>query len=203
MKKIDTALIKLIFPKALDSVGVVKGISILYDKYQINTSKRLAQFLAQVHHESGGLTALSENLNYGAPGLLKNFSKYFNNANVGSYARMPEMIANRVYASRMGNGAEASGDGFKYRGRGAIQLTGKDNYKAAGDALGFDYVSTPDLVSTFPHALTTAGWFWNSRSLNALADAGDSLSVCKKINGGTHGLDDRVAQYNRILPLLG
>lgn len=203
MKKIDTALIKLIFPRATDLVGVVKGISILYDKYQINTSRRLAQFLAQVHHESAGLTALTENLNYSGDALLRVFPKYFNATSAAASARNPAIIANQVYANRMGNGDTKSGEGFKYRGRGAIQLTGKDNYKAAGASLGVDFVSDPDLVSTFPHALTTAGWFWNSRGLNALADAGDSLGVCKKVNGGTNGLDDRIAQYNRILPLLG
>ncbi|HEY5631901.1 MAG TPA: glycoside hydrolase family 19 protein [Nitrososphaeraceae archaeon] len=202
MKTINETLVKEIFPKVSDLSGVVKGIQILIDKYQINTPNRLAEFLAQVHHESAGLTILSENLNYSAEGLTKVFGKYFNSTTSVQCARQPEKIANKVYANRMGNGLEASGDGFRYRGRGAIQLTGKDNYKAAGASLGVDLVESPDLVSTFPYALSTAGWFWNSKGLNVLADAQDHLGVCKKVNGGTLGLDDRIAQFNRILPLI-
>lgn len=203
MNTINESLIRTLFPKVTDAAGVVVALAIIAEKYEINTPQRLAQFLAQVTHESAGLTTLTENLNYGAEGLVKTFSKYFKAAEAKNYERKPERIANRVYANRMGNGNEESGEGYRYRGRGAIQLTGKDNYKAATASLGVDFVSSPDLVAKMPHALTTAGWFWNSRSLNALADKSDHIGVCKKINGGLNGLDDRIAQYNRILPKLG
>jgi len=155
-------------------------------------------FLAQTAHESGNYSAVSENLNYSAKALLTFWPKKF--AGVAEqYARIPEKIANRAYCDRMGNGNEASGDGYKYRGRGAIQLTGKDNYTACGKALGLDLVNDPDQVAQNPVAILSAGWFWDTRRLNQWADKGDVLTVTKKINGGTIGLEDRKKHYEHIL----
>ena len=173
------------------------------EKYQINTKNRIASFLAQTAHESAGYTVLTENLNYSAKGLMGTFKKYFpTEALALQYERKPEKIANKVYADRMGNGDEASGEGFKYRGRGLIQLTGKDNYKACGDALGVDLVDDPDLVATPQYAALSAGWFWDKNHLNKFADANDMTGLTKRINGGTHGLDDRVARTQHAVDVL-
>ena len=159
------------------------------------TPNRAAHFFAQTAHESGNFKAFSENLSYSADGLLKIFGKYFNPGNVTSYARQPEKIANRVYANRMGNGNEASGDGWKYRGRGALQLTGKDNYAAFAKYLNKPEIMTnPDLVAT-EYAFESAMFFFQKNNLWAICDSGVSdstiLAMTKKINGGTHGLADR------------
>ena len=161
-------------------------------KFELNTPLRLSHFLAQAGHESGGFKAVNENLNYGAKGLLSIFKKYFPTEEKAKlYERKPEKIANLVYGSRMGNGAEASGEGFRFRGRGYIQLTGKSNYKALTESLKVDFVANPDLVATPQYAALSAGWYWNSRNINKLADADDILGVTKAINGGTIGLEDR------------
>lgn len=178
---------------------VADQIPAVIEKFQINTPLRLAHFLAQCAHESGNFKAVSENLNYGAPGLRSIFGKYFkDDASAKAYERKPEKIANKVYASRMGNGDEASGEGFKFRGRGYIQLTGKDNYSAFDKVVDDNILSAPDLVAT-KYPLLSAAWFWNSRSLNALADKGatvaDVTAITKKVNGGTHGLDDRISKF--------
>ena len=171
------------------------------DFYEINTPERISMFLAQVGHESAGMTARIENLNYSAQGLNKIFPKYFIRAgrDANAYAKKPEKIANVVYANRMGNGDEASGDGYRYRGRGLIQLTGKDNYtKFASDM----EVSLEDAVvwlETPDGAAWSAGWFWDSRELNNWADNGDVLTVTKKINGGIIGLADREEHYAEAL----
>lgn len=161
--------------------------------YQINTPIRIAHFLAQIIHESGHLHFKAENLNYSATALRSVFRKYFQNDEIANeYARKPAMIANRVYANRMGNGSESSGDGWKYRGRGLIQLTGCDNYKACGTALGLDLLKNPDLLCENPEVIVnSACWFWKSRNLNEWSDADDVLTITKKINGGTNGLEDR------------
>ena len=180
-------------------VTVADQIPAVIEKFQINTPLRLAHFLAQCAHESGNFKAVTENLNYGAAGLRSIFGKYFkDDASAKASERKPEKIANKVYASRMGNGDEASGDGFKFRGRGYIQLTGKDNYSAFDKVVDDDILSAPELVAT-KYPLLSAAWFWNSRSLNALADKGatvaDVTAITKKVNGGTHGLDDRIGKF--------
>ena len=170
-----------------------------YERFEINTDLRRAHFLAQCLHESQMLTRLSENLNYSAEGLLKVFPKYFTRQNVLLYKNNPEAIANHIYANRMGNGSEQSGEGFKYRGRGIIQLTGKDNYRAAGLGLELDLLNQPELLSTSKrNACDAAGWFWQSRGLNALADKDDILSITKRINGGVIGLSHRSELLDKL-----
>jgi putative chitinase len=167
-------------------------------RYQINTPKRLAHFLSQCGHESGGFKAFSENLNYSAEGLLKTFPKYFNAETAAAYARKPERIANRVYANRMSNGNEESGDGWKFRGRGCIQLTGRANYTAYDQAVPENVLVNPDLVAG-AMALDSAGWFWRTNGLNQIADTGDVTAVTKRVNGGTHGLADRQSRYDALI----
>ena len=167
----------------------------------IESPNRIAGFLAQTSHESGKYNFLVENLNYSDKGLLKTFPKYFNESNVMEYARKPEAIANRVYANRMGNGDEASGDGWKYCGRGLIQLTGKNNYQAFADSEQMDIEELPNYLTTYVGAVRSALWFWNKNNLNVTADAGDLVMMTKKINGGTHGLAERTAEYKRILEI--
>lgn len=181
----------------------VEGFNETFEHFEINTPERMAMFLAQTGHESGNFAATEEGLSYGAKGLMGTFKKYFpDEATAKAYERKGEKIANRVYGGRMGNGPEASGDGYKYRGRGIIQLTGKDNYKNCGKALGLDLVADPDSVAKNPVAVLSAGWFWDTRKLNQWADSGDVLTVTKKINGGTIGLEDRKKHYNHILEVL-
>lgn len=175
-------------------------------KFQINTPLRLAHFLAQCGHESGGFKVTSENLNYSAKGLMGIFKKYFPTQQLAeSYQRQPQKIANRVYANRMNNGPEASGEGFKFRGRGYIQLTGKDNYTQFGKAIGEDIASNPDSVSG-KYALLSAAWFWSKNGLNKLADGGASdatvTSITKRVNGGTIGLPDRIKHFKEYYHLL-
>lgn len=181
----------------------IDAINETFDRFDISTPERQACFLGQCAHESGGFTALKENLNYSAEGLTKVWAKRFPSLEVAQpYHRNPEKIANKVYADRMGNGNEASGEGFKYRGRGLIQLTGKDNYRACGEALGVDLVEDPDLVSSPQYAALSAGWFWDKNKLNQFADANDMTTLTKRINGGTHGLDDRVARTQHAIDVL-
>ena len=175
-------------------------------KFQINTPLRLAHFLAQCGHESGGFRVTSENLNYSAKGLMGIFKKYFpTEAIANAYQRQPQKIANKVYANRMLNGDEASGDGYKFRGRGYIQLTGKDNYTQFGKAIGEDIPSNPDSVSG-KYALLSAAWFWSKNGLNKLADGGATdavvTSITKRVNGGTIGLPDRIKHFKEYYHLL-
>lgn len=174
-------------------------------KFQINTRLRLAHFLAQCAHESAGFKATQENLNYSADGLNKIFGKYFRTVNAANYARQPEKIASRVYANRMGNGDEASKEGYKYRGRGYIQLTGKSNYSEFDKSVDEDVVANPDLVAS-KYALLSAAWYWNSRALNNSADKGASdaavTEVTKKVNGGTIGLADRIKHFKEYYSAL-
>jgi putative chitinase len=172
-----------------------------FEKYQINTPKRQACFIGQCMHESGGFKFLKENLNYSAKALMATWPSRFPDADTAEkYARQPEMIANKVYSGRMGNTED--GDGAKFIGRGLIQLTGKDNYKAFGEAIGEDLVSTPQLVEEPRYAALSAGWFWNKRGLNALADVMDVETMSKRINGGTIGMADRIAKINKVLDVL-
>lgn len=180
------------------------ALNATFERFAIDTPQRQACFIGQCGHESGGFKVLSENLNYSAKGLCATWPKRFaDEASAAPYHRQPEKIANRVYAGRMGNGDEASGDGWRYRGRGLIQLTGKANYQAAGSALHADLLASPDLVATAQYAALTAGWFWHSNNLNALADKLDHTGITRRINGGTHGLDDRIARSRAALMVLG
>jgi putative chitinase len=172
-----------------------------FEKYQINTAKRQACFIGQCMHESGGFKFLKENLNYSAKALMATWPSRFPDADTAEkYARQPEMIANKVYSGRMGNTED--GDGAKYIGRGLIQLTGKDNYRAFGEAIGEDLVANPQLVEEPRYAALSAGWFWNKRGLNALADAMDVTTLTVRINGGKIGIDDRIAKINKALDIL-
>ena len=175
--------------------------------YDINTPQRVAAFVAQCAHESGGFRALKENLNYKAPTLRKIFPKYFpDDATANHYASLPnkqEAIANRVYGGRMGNGPEASGDGFRYCGRGLIQLTGKQNYQNFADSIETPVEDIPEFLATFEGAVQSACWFWEANNLNQWADKGDILTLTKRINGGTIGLDDRIKHYEHALHVLG
>lgn len=176
----------------------VDAINTTFETFGIETPEQQASFLGQCGHESAGFTALVENLNYKAESLMKVWPKRFPSLEMAmEYNRQPEKIANHVYAGRMGNGDEGSGDGWAYRGRGLIQLTGRDNYRACGEALGVDLESDPDLVSTPMYAALSAGWFWHKNHLNNIAS--DITALTKKINGGTHGLEDRVARTQRAL----
>lgn len=175
------------------------------EKFNINTPLRLAHFLAQCAHESAAFKAREENLNYSAAGLKKIFPRYFPGNLAENYARQPEKIASRVYGGRIGNGNEASKEGYKYRGRGYIQLTGKDNYSAFANSVSEDVLGNPDLV-TSQYPLLSAAWFWDTRSLNALADAGASdevvTKITKKVNGGLNGLEDRIEHFKNYYALL-
>jgi len=174
-------------------------------KYEINTPNRIAGFFAQCGHESMNFTALSENLNYRAETLEKLFSKYFSKAgrNAADYAKQPEKIANVIYANRMGNGDTASGEGYLFRGRGVIQLTGKDNYSAFALSIKMTLPDVIDYVQTKKGALESACWYWNSRKLNSACDENDIVKMTKLVNGGTIGLEDRRKHYEQALAVLG
>ena len=185
---------------------VIAQIPGVMESFGVNTPLRLAHFLAQCGHESGGFRLTQENLNYSAKGLIGIFKKYFpTQALADAYARKPEKIANKVYGNRMGNGPESSGEGFKFRGRGYIQLTGKQNYTAFDAAVPDDILANPDLVST-KHALASAAWFWKKNGLNLIADTGSSTEVVtkitKRVNGGTIGLADRIKHFKEYHALL-
>jgi len=176
----------------------------LLPDYEINTPQRIAAFIAQCAHESANFRILKENLNYKAESLMKVFPKYFKDLDTAkAYAHNQEKIANRVYGGRMGNGPEESGEGFKYCGRGLIQLTGKDNYTAFADSLEMSVDDVPAYLATFEGAAQSACWFWETNNLNQWADKGDILTLTKRINGGTIGLEDRIKHYNHALHVLG
>jgi len=183
------------------------ALSKLLPDYEINTPQRIAAFLAQCAHESAGFTALKENLNYRAASLRKLFPTHFEtDAIANDYASRPnkqEAIANRLYCNRMGNGNEASGDGYKFCGRGLIQITGRDNYTWFAASLEISSDEAAEYMQTFEGAAQSACWFWETNNLNQFADRGDILTLTKKINGGTIGLDDRIKQYNNALHVLG
>ena len=171
--------------------------------YDINTVPRVAAFLAQTAHESGGYRAIKENLNYKAESLCKVWPKYFNAGNAGQYTHNQQAIANRAYANRMGNGDEASGDGWKFCGRGLIQLTGKDNYSRYAQSLEISLDEASEHLTTFEGCVQSAAWFWENNNLNQYADNGDILTMTKRINGGTLGLEDRKKHYDHALHVLG
>lgn len=179
----------------------------LLPDYDINTPNRIAAFVAQCAHESGGFMVLKENLNYKAATLRKIFPKYFPNDQIAQeYASKPNKqvaIASKVYANRMGNGDEASQEGYKFCGRGLIQLTGRSNYQAFADSLEMSIDDVPEYLQTFEGASQSACWYWESQKLNQWADAGDILTLTKRINGGTIGLEDRKKHYEHALHVLG
>ena len=201
-------------PASFFKLAALKGhvpdsvISMIPDtavKFGIINPLRLAHFLSQCGHESGGFKAVNENLNYGAKGLLGTFPKYFNAATAAQYERKPEMIASKVYGGRMGNGPEATKDGYKFRGRGYIQLTGKDNYSAFDKFVDEDILGNPDLVAT-KYPLMSAAWFFNKNGLWSICDKGATTevitAVTKRVNGGTIGLADRIKHFNEYYALL-
>lgn len=174
--------------------------------YDINTAPRVAAFLAQCAHESGGFKAIKENLNYRPETLIKLFKKYFDLPTAQHYCAMPDKqaaIANRIYANRMGNGPEESGDGYRYCGRGLIQLTGKDNYTRYAQSLEISVEEASEHLTTFEGCVQSAAWFWEANNLNQYADNGDILTMTKRINGGTIGLEDRIKHYNHACHILG
>ena len=183
------------------------ALSQLFPEYDISTSHRMAAFIAQCAHESGGFMVLKENLNYKASSLRKIFPKYFHNDQIAQeYASKPnkqEAIASRIYANRMGNGDEASLEGHKFCGRGLIQLTGRSNYQAFADSLEMSIDDVPEYLATFEGAAQSACWFWETNKLNQWADKGDILTLTKRINGGTIGLEDRIKHYEHALHIIG
>ena len=175
-----------------------------FEKYGINTEKRQAAFIGQCMHESGGFKLLEENLNYSAKALMATWPSRFPTEEMANqYARNPEKIANKVYGGRMGNADESSGEGWRYRGRGIKQLTGKENYDRCGSGLGVDLVGNPDLLLEPKYATLSAGWFWNKHNLNDLADKSDIETMTKRINGGLLGLDARKAAIHKAESVLG
>jgi putative chitinase len=175
-----------------------------FEKYGIDTNKRQAAFIGQCMHESGGFKLLEENLNYSAKALMATWPSRFPTEEMANqYARNPEKIANKVYGGRMGNADESSGEGWKYRGRGIKQLTGKENYERCGSGLGVDLVGNPDLLLEPKYATLSAGWFWNKHNLNDLADKSDIETMTKRINGGLLGLDARKAAIAKAESILG
>jgi len=186
--------------------SVIEMLPDTIEKFELNTSLRLAHFLAQAGHESGGFKFVQENLNYGAKGLRSIFGKYFpDDAKAALYERKPEKIANLIYGNRMGNGSEASGEGWKFHGRGYIQLTGKENYAAFSKEINEDCVANPDLVAT-KYPLASAAWFFHKNGLHKIADEGANeatvTKVTKKVNGGVLGLEDRQRHFNEYYSLI-
>ena len=180
----------------------VDALNETFQRFDISTPLRQAAFIGQCGHECGNFKILEENLNYRAEALMKLWPKRFDAAKAQMCARNPKLIANTVYSNRMGNRDEASGDGYRFRGRGCIQLTGHANYYHAGQALGEDFVMQPELVATPQYAALSAGFFWNTQKLNQYADTKDLRTMTKKINGGYIGLNDRERHFNQALAVL-
>ena len=181
----------------------VDGLNKTFERFHIATPKQQAMFLGQCGHECKNFTALEEDLHYKAPTLMRSWPKRFPTMEIANqYSMNPKKIANMVYASRMGNRDEASGDGYRFRGRGCVQLTGHDGYYHAGQALGVDFVMNPELVATPEYAALTAGWFWDTHKLNVPAEAWDFIKCTKIINGGTIGLEERRKHAEHALNVL-
>ena len=198
---IDTLALALEIPFDRASAWAA-SLNTTFSQFDINNVYRQAGFLSQVAHESAKFTRLEENLNYSAEGLLKTFPRHFDEDSAAEYAHKPEEIASCIYADRMGNGDEASKDGYTYRGRGLIQITGKASYKECSDSLGVDFLLSPDLLAQQRYACLSAGWFWASRNLNVWADAQDIESMTQRINGGLIGLEERQALYTQVYKVL-
>jgi putative chitinase len=181
----------------------VDALNATFEKFDISTPLRQASFIGQCSHESGNFRLLEENLNYKPATLMRIWPSRFKTMDDCLICNGPRGIANKVYANRMGNRDEKSGDGYRFRGRGCIQLTGSANYYHAGQACGVDFIMNPDLVATPMYAAMTAGWFWSTHKLNQCADGRDFVTMTKKINGGTIGLDDRIKHINQALAVLG
>lgn len=196
--------LKQLLPKNPYIDNWFSALSQLFPDYEINTAKRMAAFMAQCAHESGNFMFLQENLNYKAASLRKVFPKYFtDDATAQAYEKKPEKIANRIYANRMGNGPEESGDGWRYRGRGLIQVTGKHNYTWFAASLEISPEEAAEYMQTFEGAAQSACWFWETNKLNQWADQGDIVTLTKRINGGTIGLEDRIKHYEHALHVFG
>ncbi len=204
--KVTLELLQKICPKTKASVleqyvQPLHDVAEYYDMY--DNPHRIAGFLAQIAHESGGFNFVKENLNYGAKGLMTTFKKYFPTEELAKqYERQPEKIANRVYANRMANGPEESGDGYRFCGRGLIQLTGRANYTKFAEDLGISIEETVAYLETPAGAVSSAGWFWDNNNLNQYCDKDDFVTLTKRINGGTIGLEDRKHHYHLALDLL-
>lgn len=206
MSTITLELLQKICPKTKAAVleKYVTPLNEVCEYYEITTPKRIAAFLAQVAHESGGFTAVKENLNYSARGLMTTFKKYFPTEGLAKqYERQPEKIANKVYSNRMGNGPEESGDGSRFCGRGLIQLTGKQNYTRFANDLGISIEECVAYLETPAGAVSSAGWFFDQNDLLKLCDSGDMKMLTKRINGGYIGLEDRIHHYELALSVLG
>jgi len=191
---------------ALVALGIdskwLEPLNEAFQKYDINTPKRQAAFIGQCAHESGNFTKLEENLNYSPERLTKVWpSRFPDLATATKYGYNPQALANKVYAGRLGNNQE--GDGWKYHGRGLIQLTGRENYERCGSSLGVDLIGNPDWLLNLKYAALSAGWFWNRKGLNELADQQEHGMITKRINGGTLGLDDRLQKTTKALAALG
>ncbi len=201
MYKIDLNKFKKVFPNCKEPEVFCNLLDNLLSASGIDTKERVVMFLAQCGHESQGFTRFTEGLNYGAEGLLATFPKYFPDLKTAkAYERQREKIANKVYANRMGNGPESSGDGWKFRGRGIIMATGKETYSKLSEFIGENLIETPDLISTDMNiSIKCAIWFWNKNKLNAFADSKDIKSVTKIINGGYNGLEDRTKHYKELM----
>lgn len=203
---LNIELLQTLCPNTKDELleRYVEPLSATAQHYEIDTTpERLAAFLAQLIHESGGFNFVAENLNYSAQALRRVFGKYFPSDSAAQmYERKPQKIANKVYSNRMGNGTEESGDGWKYRGRGLIQITGKNNYSAFANALGISLEECVSYLETPEGACSSAGWFWDTNKLNSYADKNDFIGLTKRINGGTNGLTDRQHHYSLALSML-
>lgn len=191
-----------LFPTAKTPNWWTAALNTVLPRYDIITRARIAMFLAQCGHESMGFTVLVENLNYSASALRRTWPKRFPGTVADQYARQPERIANRAYANRMGNGPEESGDGWKHRGRGVIQLTGASNYRLFAQAVGRPYEGIAAYLETAEGAVESACWFWSVNNLNQLADTGNVEAVTKRINGGMNGLVDRQTRYKQAMKIL-
>jgi putative chitinase len=207
MTRLTLEQLKQLLPKNPYVEHWHKALAQLLPDYEINTPQRIAAFIAQCAHESGGFTTLKENLNYRAETLRKIFPKYFPTDELArQYASMPnkqEAIANLVYANRMGNGGPETGDGYRYCGRGLIQLTGKNNYQLFAESIETSVEQIPEYLATFEGAAQSACWFWESNNLNKWADTGDIKELTRRINGGYIGLEDRIKHYNHALHVMG
>lgn len=204
--QVTLELLQHMCPKTKTSIlqGYVEPLNTVAEYYEMTANPaRLAGFLAQTAHESGGFTAIKENLNYSAKGLMGIFKKYFPTEELAKqYERKPEKIANRVYGNRMGNGPEESGDGYRFCGRGLIQLTGRQNYTKLAEDLGISIEETVAYLETPNGAVSSAGWFWDNNNLNQYCDKGDFVTLTKRINGGTIGLADRQHHFDEAMHYL-